>query len=148
MEEEELRGFFFRLGAGGAWGCNESPRLGSAELAHWQVRAMMIFNTFNLIFGFVVVVVEVMKTVLGPVPTAPSQLDRLLVLEISTEAFTLGGVLLSAYSLFLLSQRKPGCYRSQSLHYQELQEGLSELEEVTDLENRPTMASTTNGTNE
>ncbi|KAF6352604.1 transmembrane protein 253 [Rhinolophus ferrumequinum] len=114
----------------------------------WKVRAMMIFNTFNLIFGFVVVVVEVMKTVLGPVPTAPSQLDRLLVLEISTEAFTLGGVLLSAYSLFLLSQRKPGCYRSQSLHYQELQEGLSELEEVTDLENRPTMASTTNGTNE
>lgn len=131
---------------------------------------MMIFNTFNLIFGFVVVVVEVMKTVLGPVPTAPSQvwankgeggrmrrqeemerekgrrnrcwvlcstlspvylqLDRLLVLEISTEAFTLGGVLLSAYSLFLLSQRKPGCSRSQSLHYQELQEVLKAGREV------------------
>lgn len=114
----------------------------------WKVRAMMILNTFNLIFGFVVVVVEVMKTVLGPVPIGPSQLDRLLVLEISTEAFTLGGVLLSAYSLFLLSQRKPGCCRSQSLHYQELQEGLSELEEVPDLENRPTMTSTANGTNE
>ncbi|XP_019484310.1 PREDICTED: transmembrane protein 253 isoform X3 [Hipposideros armiger] len=39
----------------------------------WKVRAMMIFNTFNLIFGFIVVVVEVMKTALGPAPTAPSQ---------------------------------------------------------------------------
>ncbi|XP_019484309.1 PREDICTED: transmembrane protein 253 isoform X2 [Hipposideros armiger] len=114
----------------------------------WKVRAMMIFNTFNLIFGFIVVVVEVMKTALGPAPTAPSQLNSLLVLEISTEAFTLGGALISAYSLFLLSQRKPGCCRSQSLHYQELQEGLSELEEVPDSENRPTMASTANGTNE
>ncbi|KAM5239519.1 transmembrane protein 253 isoform 3-T4 [Hipposideros larvatus] len=109
---------------------------------------MMIFNTFNLIFGFIVVVVEVMKTALGPAPTVPSQLNSLLVLEISTEAFTLGGALISAYSLFLLSQRKPGCCRSQSLHYQELQEGLSQLEEVPDSENRPTMASTANGTNE
>lgn len=45
-------------------------------------------------------------------------------LELSAEAFTLGGVLVSAYSLFLLSQRKPGCCRSQSRHYQELQEVL------------------------
>ncbi|XP_048211695.1 transmembrane protein 253 isoform X3 [Perognathus longimembris pacificus] len=130
----------------------------------WKVRAMMIFNTFNLILGFIVVVVEVMKTALGPAPTAPSQvlvnereggrrkrnqaLERrkgrgkhlvdphsifnsvylqlagLLVLELSAEAFTLGGVLFSAYALFLLSQRKPGCFRSQSLHYQELQEVL------------------------
>lgn len=65
--------FCFWLGASGAWGCNELPRLGKAELAHWQVRAMMIFNTFNLIFGFIVVVVEVMKTALGPAPTVPSQ---------------------------------------------------------------------------
>lgn len=50
------------------------------------------------------------------------QLAGLLVVELSTEAFTLGGVLVSAYSLFLLSQRKPGCCRSQSLHYQELEE--------------------------
>ncbi|KAM5239517.1 transmembrane protein 253 isoform 1-T1 [Hipposideros larvatus] len=140
--------FFFWQGADGAGGCNEFPRLGTTELAYWQVRAMMIFNTFNLIFGFIVVVVEVMKTALGPAPTVPSQLNSLLVLEISTEAFTLGGALISAYSLFLLSQRKPGCCRSQSLHYQELQEGLSQLEEVPDSENRPTMASTANGTNE
>ncbi|XP_011535386.1 transmembrane protein 253 isoform X3 [Homo sapiens] len=39
----------------------------------WKVRAMMIFNTFNLILGFIVVVVEVMKTALGPAPTASSQ---------------------------------------------------------------------------
>lgn len=52
------------------------------------------------------------------------QLDSLLVLELSTEAFALGEVLVSAYSLFLLSQRKPGCCKSQSLHYQELQEVL------------------------
>ncbi|XP_044621212.1 transmembrane protein 253 isoform X1 [Equus asinus] len=114
----------------------------------WKVRAMMIFNTFNLILGFIAVVVEVMKTALGPASTAPSQLAGLLVLELSAEAFTLGGVLVSAYSLFLLSQRKPGCCRSQSLHYQELQEGLSELEEVPDLENGPRVASTANGTNE
>lgn len=43
-------------------------------------------------------------------------------LELSAEAFTLGGVLVSAHSLFLLTQRKPGCCRRQSLHYQELQE--------------------------
>lgn len=52
------------------------------------------------------------------------QLAGLLVLELSAEAFTLGGVLVSAYSLFLLSQRKPGCCWSQNLHYQELQEVL------------------------
>lgn len=33
---------------------------------------MMIFNTVNLIFGFIVVVVEVMKTVLGPAAPASS----------------------------------------------------------------------------
>ncbi|XP_077796688.1 transmembrane protein 253 isoform X2 [Macaca mulatta] len=70
----------------------------------------------------------------------------LLVLELSAEAFTLGGVLVSVHALFLLSQRKPGCCRSQSLHYQELQEGFSELEEVPGLENGPTVAST--GANE
>ncbi|XP_011932898.1 PREDICTED: transmembrane protein 253 isoform X2 [Cercocebus atys] len=129
----------------------------------WKVRAMMIFNTFNLILGFIVVVVEVMKTALGPAPTASSQVlvnegeggrmrrqeevkrekgrgeqvrgpcilslvylqhVGLLVLELSAEAFTLGGVLVSVHALFLLSQRKPGCCRSQSLHYQELQEDL------------------------
>ncbi|XP_032337526.1 transmembrane protein 253 isoform X2 [Camelus ferus] len=76
------------------------------------------------------------------------KLAGLLVMELSAEAFTLGGVLVSAYSLFLLSQRKPGCFRSQSLHYQELQEGLSELEEVPDLENGPTAVSTADRTNE
>ncbi|XP_036303876.1 transmembrane protein 253 isoform X2 [Pipistrellus kuhlii] len=74
------------------------------------------------------------------------KLDGLLVLELSAEAFTLGGVLVSAYSLLLLSQRKPGCCRRQSLHYRELQQGLSELEEVTDLENGPAVASTANRT--
>ncbi|MEJ1280238.1 transmembrane protein 253 [Cricetulus griseus] len=115
---------------------------------------MMISNTFNLILGFIVVVIEVMKTALGPAPTAPSQvlvkakkgtgekkgqkeigivppksiltlllqLTGLLVLELSAEAFALGGVLVSAYALFLLSQRKPGCFTRSSLHYQELQE--------------------------
>ncbi|XP_004402191.1 PREDICTED: transmembrane protein 253 [Odobenus rosmarus divergens] len=76
------------------------------------------------------------------------KLAGLLVVELSTEAFTLGGVLVSTYSLFLLSQRKPGCCRSQSLHYQELEEGLSELEEVAALENGPTVASGANATNE
>lgn len=52
------------------------------------------------------------------------QLAGLLVLELSTEAFALGGVLASAYSLFLLSQRKPGCCRSRRLRYQELPEVL------------------------
>ncbi|XP_057577290.1 transmembrane protein 253 isoform X3 [Hippopotamus amphibius kiboko] len=114
----------------------------------WKVRAMMIFNTFNLILGFIALVVEVVKTALMSAPTLPSQLAGLLVLELSAEAFTLGGVLVSAYSLFLLSQRKPGCCRSQSVHYQELQEGLPELEEVPDLETGPTVASTANRTNE
>ncbi|XP_016021089.2 transmembrane protein 253 [Rousettus aegyptiacus] len=114
----------------------------------WKVRAMMIFNIFNLIVGFIVMVVEVMKTALGPAPTVPFQLDSLLVLELSIEAFILGEVLVSAYSLFLLSQRKPGCCKSQSLHYQELQEGLSELEEIPDLENGPKRTSRANGTNE
>ncbi|KAM6202567.1 transmembrane protein 253 [Rhynchocyon petersi] len=113
----------------------------------WKVRAMMILNTFNLILGFIVLVVEVMKTTLAPPPPLAFQLVGLLVLEVSAEAFTLGGVLVSAYALFLLSQRKPGCCRSQSLHYQELREGLSELEEVPVLENGPTVANTANGTN-
>ncbi|MBW02929.1 transmembrane domain-containing protein, partial [Eschrichtius robustus] len=85
---------------------------------------MMLFNTFNLILGFIAFVVEVVKTALMSDPTVPSQLAGLLVLELSAEAFTLGGVLVSAYSLFLLSQRKPGCCQSQSLHYQELQEDI------------------------
>ncbi|XP_037690401.1 transmembrane protein 253 isoform X2 [Choloepus didactylus] len=114
----------------------------------WKAREMMIFNTFNLILGVIVMVIEVMKTALGSAPTAPSQLDGLLVLELSAEAFTLGGVLISADALYLLSQRKPGCCRNQSLLYQELQEGLSELEEVPGLENSPTVASTAVGTNE
>ncbi|CAK7306270.1 Transmembrane protein 253 [Vulpes lagopus] len=112
----------------------------------WKVQAMMILNIFSLILGFIVVVVEVMKTALGPAPAALSQLAGLLVLELSTEAFTLGGVLVSAYSLFLLNQRKPGCCRSQSLHYRELQEDLPELEEVAGPEDGPTVASTTNAT--
>ncbi|EGW08442.1 Transmembrane protein C14orf176 [Cricetulus griseus] len=137
---------------------------------------MMISNTFNLILGFIVVVIEVMKTALGPAPTAPSQvlvkakkgtgekkgqkeigivppksiltlllqLTGLLVLELSAEAFALGGVLVSAYALFLLSQRKPGCFTRSSLHYQELQEGLTEVEEVSGLESSPVVASTGN----
>ncbi|XP_012589477.1 PREDICTED: transmembrane protein 253 [Condylura cristata] len=76
------------------------------------------------------------------------KMQGLLVLELSAEAFTLGGALVSAYSLFLLSQRKPGCCRSQSLHYQELQEGFSEFVELPSLENGPTGDSTANGTNE
>uniref|UniRef100_A0A8C0SHJ6 Transmembrane protein 253 n=3 Tax=Canis lupus TaxID=9612 RepID=A0A8C0SHJ6_CANLF len=74
------------------------------------------------------------------------KLAGLLVLELSTEAFTLGGVLVSAYSLFLLNQRKPGCCRSQSLHYRELQEDLPELEEVAGPEDGPMVAGTTNAT--
>lgn len=50
------------------------------------------------------------------------QSTGLLVLELSAEAFTLGGVLLSAYALFLLSQRKPGSFKKSRLQYQELQE--------------------------
>ncbi|XP_005412156.1 PREDICTED: transmembrane protein 253 isoform X2 [Chinchilla lanigera] len=113
----------------------------------WKVRAMMICNIFNLIFGFIALVVEVIKTALGPASTAHSQAG-LLVLELSAEAFITGGVLVSAYALLLLSQRKPGCFRNQRLHYQELQEGLSEVEEVPGLENGPNVASTGNGTKE
>uniref|UniRef100_A0A8C5NZ74 Transmembrane protein 253 n=1 Tax=Jaculus jaculus TaxID=51337 RepID=A0A8C5NZ74_JACJA len=114
----------------------------------WKVRAMMISNTFNLILGFIAVAVEVMKTALGPFPAAPSQLTGLLVLELSAEAFTLGGVLVSAYALFLLSKRKPGCFGRLSLRYQELQEGLSEVEDVTGLENGPMLPNAGNGTHE
>ncbi|KAL1781016.1 transmembrane protein 253 [Sigmodon hispidus] len=114
----------------------------------WKVRAMMISNSFNLIVGFIVLVMEVMKTALGPVSTSPSQLTGLLVLELGAEAFTLGGVLLSAYALFLLSQRKPGCFMRSSLHYQELQEGVSELEEVSGVENGPAVVSPANRTDE
>ncbi|XP_049985385.1 transmembrane protein 253 isoform X3 [Alexandromys fortis] len=116
----------------------------------WKVRAMMISNTFNLILGFIVVVIEVTKTALGPAPTGPiqEQLPGLLVLELSAEAFTLGGVLVSTYALFLLSQRKQGCFTRSSLHYQELQEGLSEMEEVSGLEDGPMVASTRNRTDE
>ncbi|XP_073924538.1 transmembrane protein 253 isoform X8 [Castor canadensis] len=125
----------------------EHLAFGRAELAHWQVRAMMIFNILNLILGFIVLVVEVMKTALGPTSTASSQLAGLLVLELSAEAFTLGGVLVSVYALFLLNQRKPGCFRTQTLHYQELQKGLSEMEEDPGSENGPVIASTGNGAN-
>ena len=36
---------------------------------------MMIFNTFNLISGFIALVVEVMKTALMSAPTVPSQVQ-------------------------------------------------------------------------
>ncbi|XP_031216765.1 transmembrane protein 253 [Mastomys coucha] len=114
----------------------------------WKVRAMMISNTFNLILGFVAVVTEVMKTAMGTDSTDSSQMTGLLVLEVSAEAFTLGGVLLSTYALFLLSQRKPGYFNKSRLQYQELQEGLSEVEEVSGLENSPVVASTDNRTDE
>ncbi|XP_021507953.1 transmembrane protein 253 isoform X4 [Meriones unguiculatus] len=114
----------------------------------WKVRAMMISNTLNLLLGFIVVVTEVMKTALGPASTDPSQLTGLLVLELSAEAFTLAAVLVSTYALFLLSQRKPGCFKKSSLHYQELQEGLPEVEEVSGLENSPVVASTGSRTDE
>ncbi|XP_043839112.1 transmembrane protein 253 isoform X3 [Dromiciops gliroides] len=61
----------------------------------------------------------------------------LLIVELSAEAFTLGGALASAFSLLLLSQRKPGCCGARRLRYQELQEGLSEMEEVKNGENIP-----------
>ncbi|XP_055477639.1 transmembrane protein 253 isoform X3 [Psammomys obesus] len=114
----------------------------------WKVRAMMISNTLNLLLGFIVVVTEVMKTALGPASTDPSQLTGLLVLELSAEAFTLAAVLVSTYALFLLSQRKPGCFKKSSLNYQELQEGLPEVEEVSGLENSPVVASTGSRTDE
>lgn len=41
----------------------------------WKVRAMMIFNTFNLISGFIALVVEVMKTALMSAPTVPSEVQ-------------------------------------------------------------------------
>lgn len=114
----------------------------------WKVQAMMILNTFSLFLGFIVLVIEMMKTFLGPVPKAPFQAG-LLVLELSSEAFTLGGVLVSSYSLFLLSQRKPGCCRNRTLYYQELREDASELVEVPDLEKNPmAVAGTANRTNE
>lgn len=67
------------------------------------------------------------QTKIGAVPTKASspcylQSTGLLVLQLSAEAFILGGVLASTYALFLLSQRKPGCFKKSSLHYQELQE--------------------------
>lgn len=48
-------------------------KLGRAELVHWQVQAMMILNTIDLILGFIVVVVEVLKTALGSAASASSQ---------------------------------------------------------------------------
>ncbi|XP_021036912.1 transmembrane protein 253 [Mus caroli] len=114
----------------------------------WKVRAMMISNTFNLILGFIAVVIEVMKTALGTASTDSSQSTGLLVLELSAEAFTLAGVLVSTYALFLLSQRKPGYFKRSRLQYRELQEGLSEMEEVSGLENGPVVASTGNRTDE
>lgn len=36
---------------------------------------MMIFNTFNLISGFIALVVEVMKTALMSAPTVPSEVQ-------------------------------------------------------------------------
>lgn len=50
-----------------------SPRRSRAELRVWQVRTMMVFNLFNLILGFIVLVVEVIKTALELATTAPSQ---------------------------------------------------------------------------
>lgn len=116
----------------------------------WKVRAMMISNTLNLILGFIAVVMEVIKTALGTASADSSQVQStgLLVLELSAEAFTLGGVLFSTYALFLLSQRKPGSFKKSRLQYQELQEGLSEVEEVSGLENDPVVASTGNRTEE
>ncbi|XP_076787181.1 transmembrane protein 253 isoform X2 [Arvicanthis niloticus] len=114
----------------------------------WKVRAMMISNTFNMILGFVALVIEVMKTALGTASTDSSQLTGLLVQELCAETFTLGGVLGSTYALFLLSQRKPGYFKNSRLQYQELQEGLSEVEEVSGLENGPVAANTGNRTDE
>lgn len=42
-------------------------------MVYWQVQAMMILNTFSLFLGFIVLVIEMMKTFLGPVPVAPFQ---------------------------------------------------------------------------
>lgn len=89
----------------------------------------------------------------GAIPTKASspydlQSTGLLVLELSAEAFTLAGVLVSTYALFLLSQRKPGYFKRSRLQYRELQEGLSEMEEVSGLENGPVVASTGNRTDE
>ncbi|XP_072479764.1 transmembrane protein 253 isoform X2 [Notamacropus eugenii] len=103
----------------------------------WKVRVMMIFNLFGVILGLVVVVVQGIKLALGPVQSTSYQGVGLLVLELSAEAFILGGALASAFALLLLSQRKPGCCGARRLRYQELQEGLSEMEEIKDTENIP-----------
>ncbi|XP_036592842.1 transmembrane protein 253 [Trichosurus vulpecula] len=103
----------------------------------WKVRAMMIFNLFGMILGLVVVVVQGMKLALRPAQSASNQWVGLLVLELSAEAFTLGGALVSAFALLLLSQRKPGCCGARRLRYQELQESLSEMEEIKGTENIP-----------
>ncbi|XP_043839111.1 transmembrane protein 253 isoform X2 [Dromiciops gliroides] len=103
----------------------------------WKMRAMMILNLFGMILGLVVVVVQGMKLALGPIQSTSYQWVGLLIVELSAEAFTLGGALASAFSLLLLSQRKPGCCGARRLRYQELQEGLSEMEEVKNGENIP-----------
>ncbi|XP_027698956.1 transmembrane protein 253 isoform X1 [Vombatus ursinus] len=96
----------------------------------WKVRAMMTFNLFGMILGLIVVVVQGMKLALSPVQSASYQWVGLLVLELSAEAFTLSGALASAFALLLLNQRKQGCCGARRLRYQELQEGLSEMEEI------------------
>ncbi|XP_027698957.1 transmembrane protein 253 isoform X2 [Vombatus ursinus] len=101
----------------------------------WKVRAMMTFNLFGMILGLIVVVVQGMKLALSPVQSASYQWVGLLVLELSAEAFTLSGALASAFALLLLNQRKQGCCGARRLRYQELQEGLSEMEEIQGTEN-------------
>ncbi|XP_056665961.1 transmembrane protein 253 isoform X2 [Monodelphis domestica] len=108
----------------------------------WKVRAMMILNLFGLILGLVVVVVQGMKLAL--LQSTSYQWVGWMMLKLSAEAFTLGGALASAFSLFLLSQRKPGCCGARRLRYQELQEGLSEMEEVKGIENIPSEANPAN----
>ncbi|XP_074091045.1 transmembrane protein 253 [Macrotis lagotis] len=111
----------------------------------WKVRAMMILNLSGIILGLVVVVVQGVKLALAPSQPTSYQWVGLLILELSAEAFTLGGALASAFSLLLLSQRKPGCCGARRLRYQELQEGLSEMEEVKRTEN---ISSATSAANE
>ncbi|XP_044518236.1 transmembrane protein 253 [Gracilinanus agilis] len=108
----------------------------------WKVRAMMILNLSGLILGLVVVAVQGMKLAL--LQSTSSQWVGSMMLKLSAEAFTLGGALASALSLFLLSQRKPGCCGARRLRYQELQEGLSEMEEVKGIENIPSEANPAN----
>ncbi|KAM9062880.1 transmembrane protein 253 [Sarcophilus harrisii] len=110
----------------------------------WKVRAMMILNLFGMILGLVVVVVQGIKLALGPLQSTSYQWVGLLILELSAEAYILGGALASAFSLLLLSQRKPGCCGVRRLRYQELQEGLSEMEEVKGTENIPSTACAAN----